>query len=327
MLSIAFLLFGCDQEESVFPTPAPGSTPQSEGEDLSSSQSASESDDDDDDEGSVSVEGATTTRRSAPPAMERECNEDDGGTSAWGAPSTYGVQIKRLTLLGADGTEDHDLLLVDGLSSASEAILTGKPSALEGEIVRPPAGTYDGIELEVFSTRADLEISLLNMDTEDMPVRGWFVDNGEITPRDITVEIDGTEHWVAMADMEAVAAQTAADLEAAAEAQGDTGSGDEIGQEEEPPADRLTLWEDEEFWSAEPIVLSSADGTKDYLLGIEGGSATIEDGTDLTVTLWFDIGAVLSWWEGGTPDGVFSLESDCGLRVGAPDVTVSIQQD
>jgi hypothetical protein len=74
-------------------------------------------------------------------------------------------------------------------------------------------------------------------------------------------------------------------------------------------------------------VLSSADGTKDYQLGIEGGSTTIEDGTDLTVALWFDIGAVLSWWEGGTVDGTFSLENDCGLRVGPPDVTVSIEQD
>jgi hypothetical protein len=326
MLSLALLLVACDHDENVFPTPTPGSTPQSDGEDLAVSKPESSEEDDD---STTSVVGATTTRRSAPAPADGDCSEDDGGTSVSTAPINYGVQLKRLTLLGADGTEDHDLLLVDALSDSSEVLLTSEPSEMDGEIIRPPAGTYDGIELEVFSTRADIEMTLLNLDTADMPVRGWFVENGDIAPRDITVEIDGIEHWVAMTDMEAVVAQTAADVEEAAESEGDTGFEVELGLDpgEDPPADRLTMWEDETFWSAEPIVLSSADGTKDYRLGIEGGSATIEDDTDLTVALWFDIGAVLSWWEGGTVDGTFSLENDCGLRVGPPDVTVSIEQD
>lgn len=325
MLSLALLLVACDRDEHVFPTPAPGSTPQSDGEDLTVTKPEAAEDDD----GSTSVVGATTTSRSGAPPADFGCNEDDGGTAISTAPSTYGVQLKRLTLLGADGTEDHDLILVDALLDASEVLLTNELSDMDGEISRPPAGTYDGIELEVFSSRADIEMTLLNLETADMPVRGWFVENGDIDPRDITVEIDGIEHWVAMTDMEAVVAQTAADIEEAESAEGDTGFEVGIGLDpgEEPPADRLTMWEDETFWSADPIVLSSADGTKDYRLGIEGGSATIEDGTDLTVALWFDVGAVLSWWEGGELDGTFSLETDCGLRVGPPDVTVSIEQD
>ena len=64
-----------------------------------------------------------------------------------------------------------------------------------------------------------------------------------------------------------------------------------------------------------------------HTLSIDGDSVTIEDGTDLTIALWFDIQHVLTWWEGGLLDGEYSLESDCGLRIGPPDIEVSIEQD
>ena len=136
------------------------------------------------------------------------------------------------------------------------------------------------------------------------------------------MEIDGDEYWVAMTDGELVPAQPLVDGE------GDTGFTVQGGLSgEEPPADRLRLWSDETFWSADPIELSSDDGSSDYRMEIDGGSVTISDDASLSVALWFDTNAVLSWWEGGAADGSFSLTDDCGLRIGPPDITVAITQD
>jgi hypothetical protein len=326
MFSLALPLFltACDSDEGTFPAVVPG-TPAGGGEDLSAPED--DESDEDDDGGSVSVVGGTTDSRSAqPPPSPGGCNEDSGGTYAGGAPATYGIQVRRVTLLGDVGTDDHDLILIDDLSDSSEVILTAELSDLAGELHRPPAGTYTGVALQVFSTRTDLDLSLPDVEASEVPVRGWFSDNGDIQPRDITVEIDGIEHWVAMTDLTTIPAQTAADIE---DAEGDTGFNVEIGlgAGEDPPEDRLTLWADESFWSADPIELSSEDGSKDYRMELDGGSVTIEDGTDLTIALLFDISAVLGWWEGGEPDGAFSLSEDCGLRVGPPSIEVSVTQE
>lgn len=322
-LALPLLLVACDgDDEGTFPTAATN-TPPGAGEDLTPSGEEDEEEEDEDDDGSMSVVAGTADGRQAPtPPTSNGCGEDDGsGTSAWGAPETYGVQFKRLTLLGGDGTADHDLFTVDDLIDASELILSDKMSALAEEMSRPPAGTYTGVELEVFATRADIDLALADAESESLPVRGWFVDNGDIAPRDITVEIDGIEHWIATGDLSVVPA--AVEIEDA-----DTGFEVEAGLEgEAPPEDRLTLWADEAFWSADPVALSSESGGKDYRLGIDGGSATIEDGTDLSIALMFDISAVLSWWEGGEIDGAFALDEDCGLRVGPPDINIEITQD
>ncbi|MDG1479251.1 MAG: hypothetical protein P8R54_06645 [Myxococcota bacterium] len=320
-LALPLLLIACDSnDEGTFPT-TPTNTPPGDGQDLTP-RSGDDGGDAEEADGSMSVVAGITDGRQAPtPPATSTCGEDDdSGIAAWGAPETYGVQFKRLTLLGDEGTADHDLFTVEALRDASELTLSAEMSPLPQEMVRPPAGTYTGVVLEVFSTRADIDLGLADAALESLPVRGWFVDNGDIAPRDITVEIDGLEHWVTTGDFDMIPAITEADLEAGLEG--------ELGLEgDEPPADRLTLWADEEFWGADPIALSSADGGKDYRLSIAGGSATVTDGTDLSIALAFDINAVLSWWEGGAVDGSFSLGTDCGLRVGPPDISIEITQN
>ncbi len=258
--------------------------------------------------GSLVVTGRLATRvaRDEPvPGPGYDCPDDaSGGVSGHATPSVFALSIRRITLLGAEGTDDFVIASSENPDEAEEVDVASEDAALASAAM-PPAGTYDGLELQVWSARTDFELVVPAVSEAPLgvPVHGWFADVDPLQKRDLTFTIHGGDYWVDRESWEL------------APTYGDR------------PDNVLDLWDDPDFWAAEPVTLSTRDpaGSDLRFEVADGGELVVpEDASGTwTIALEFDVTDRLTWWESDpdAPDGVFTVGEDCGFRLLFPAIT------
>jgi hypothetical protein len=262
------------------------------------------------------------------------CLDDtNGGISGVEVPETVSVRIRTLTLLGVDDTPDAVLISETGFDDSQAVELTGETVELNAATI--PPGEYDGMSLGLWSMALDVQMRLPDLGEGVWPVTVWFAENGGITPRDVTVDVEGIPHWI---DVESASLVSTIPEEAGGDTGGDTGldaydSGvSDTGAAAEAsniPAERVRTYDNPDFWDEDPVLISSKQG--DMTFGVEGGAETLDlaaltDGAEKPVLmLTFYAVDTMRWWEGPgdgsvKADGIYDPAEDCGLRVDIPGV-------
>lgn len=279
------------------------------------------------------------------PAPEGCLDDSNGGVSGSSTPEAVEVVFRRITLLGAEGTDDADLLRADALTEAAALEVTGDGAELALSI--PPAGTYVGMEVELWSVALPLPVALDELpEGEDVTLRGWLTTSGHIAQRDVTASVAGVdgmadgEYWI---DMDAGALvstiEEAADLgdTGAIEpdsgwTEGDTGLGAPGPGDNWPPSDVLRLQDDPTLFATDPAVLTSSAGTS-IIWDTGDEDLVIESDEDTALTLIFDLNDRFRWWEAlegddpSTADGVYTLGEDCGFHLTMPTLHVGMPEE
>ena len=269
-------------------------------------------------------------------------------------PTAYRVRFKRVTLLGSSstGTADFDLINVASVDDATEVDFVTNSTFTESTSY-PPAGTYDGIQVEVFyiGEAVQMAVPAVNEATgaetfavDSYLLRGYFADVGNVQPRDVTLFADpgtGTEaeYWIDR----------------------DTFGSDPYGLvsvASSHPNAVLDLWHDPNFWCENgtwtpagctegwrtPMSIctrttaecdSSLFGT-DFTFAMADGTGELvipADATGLyTITFAFDVADKFNFWgDTNYPNaadayGTFRVGYDCGIRIFFPDVTISFSK-
>lgn len=260
------------------------------------------------------ADGAAARRSGAVPPPSEGCPDDkSGGVAGRVTPSVYAMNLRKLTLLGAPGTDDVDLYASEAYDEAGEVDLSSSTVLAEQDAL--PAGSYTGLYLEVWSIRMDFPMVLPAVDAEaaEYGMRGWFAEVGPYQRRDVTVLVDGDdevedgEYWVepdgALASVEAAR-----------------------------PGAWIDLWHDEDFWGQEPVGLSTeADFGGDFRFVADGAlEVSGRPGEQHVVEMRFDLIERFTWWEdlpdgdASSADGAFTMGDDCGLRILFPDVDIDL---
>lgn len=255
-------------------------------------------------------------------------DETGGGVSANITPSEYIVALKRFTLLGDSdsGTEDYDVFSADSVAEAYLANSDETEAFFSSESL-PPAGSYSGIEIEVFYIEMYLPmiIPALSEMEANYRTRGYFTAVGSIEPRDVTFyddnetdddESDDTESWI--------------------NRQTDTDNPYElVSVTDEHPFQVLDLWSDDDFWGRDPVTISTEDelGTDfSFTMSDDSLGLMIPDAAEgiYEITMGFDVTDRFTFWEylenGGAADadGSFTVGYDCGYRILFPNVLFEI---
>lgn len=250
-------------------------------------------------------------------------DEADGGVRGEAVATGLAVKVRSLTLLGADGTRDVELLEETRYESADWVELT--TDGIEMQVGEIPLGSYDGIELAVWAVRAELPMALPGVGTGTHDFTMWFNEQGYLAPRDLTVAVDDVDHWVDLETSALVAVPESWD----ADPSEDTGyEFDEYGY---APAERLRLRDDPDFWDEDPVVLSSDDGDLPFETDAGETTVTLAEGVELAEGIEVDMTVLeltfqpidsMSWWEesADAADGVYDPSADCGLDVRMPGV-------
>lgn len=243
-----------------------------------------------------------------------------GGVSENLSPSSYTVALKRLTLLGdaSQGTEDHELFPADSVDDAYVVDFADDGVFFSSESY-PPAGTYNGFEIEVFyiEMEVDMIIPAVAATEASYRTRGYFAQVGNIELRDVTVFSGDAEFWI--------------------NRQTDTANPYElVAVSETHPFQVLDLWSDDEFWGRDPVTISTADdfGT-DFRFELADGTTglTIPESTDelFEIELAFDVSDRFTFWEylangvAADADGDFTVGFDCGYRILFPNVEITVE--
>ncbi len=250
-------------------------------------------------------------------------DETGGGVSANITPSAYTVALKRMTLLGDTlmGTADYELFSTGSVDSAYVADFVTDTTFFASDTL-PPAGTYTGVEIEVFYIEMELPMIVpAIIDTELVySTRGYFDSVGNIFPRDVTIFSDTTENWVNRK------------LD-------DPNPFGLVPVTNSHPDQVLDLWADENFWGRYPITISSADtslGTN-FTFNMAGGEGILVIPDSLSgsyiVSFEFDITDRFTFWEyletldSADADGKFTVGYDCGYRILFPNVEISFTEE
>lgn len=251
------------------------------------------------------------------PFGDPNCPDGPDGVSVVQDPFSYLVLVKRLTLLGAPGTdtEDHDFVNV---STIEEAVLID--FLTEGEILLAeatlPEGTYDGLEMEAYTIEMVLSMVAPAIgETEyGYTIRGYFAPVGNIQKQDVTFVWGDQEYWV----------NRQRDLD-------DHYSF--VPVTEERPWQLMGLWHDPNFWDQDPIVFSTRHSDLvDFHFLMDDGSTNLvipESSEGACIEFVFDAANTFTYWEyfeEGHPeqaDGTYTVGFDCGFRVRPADVFVS----
>jgi hypothetical protein len=250
-------------------------------------------------------------------------DETGGGVSANITPSAYTVALKRMTLLGdtSVGTADYELFSTGSADSAYVADFVTDTTFFTSETL-PPAGTYKGVEIEVFYIEMELPMIVPAIsDTETVYVtRGYFDTVGNVYPRDVTIFSDTTECWVnrKLDDPDPFGL---------------------IPVTNSHPFQVLDLWADENFWGRYPITISTADtslGT-DFTFNMAGSGGTLVIPDSLSgsyvVSFEFDVTNRFTYWEyletleTSDADGIFTVGYDCGYRILFPNVEILFTEE
>jgi len=250
-------------------------------------------------------------------------DETGGGVSANITPTAYTVALKRMTLLGdtSMGTVDYELFSTGSADSAYVADFVTDTTFFASDTL-PLAGTYTGVEIEVFYIEMELPLIVPAIsDTEAVySTRGYFDSVGNIFPRDVTFFSDTTECWVnrKLDDPDPFGL---------------------ISVTNSHPDQVLDLWADENFWGRYPITISSADtslGT-DFTFNMAGGGGTLVIPDSLSgsyiISFEFDVTDRFTFWEYletldlTDADGIFTVGYDCGYRILFPNVEISFTEE
>jgi hypothetical protein len=252
-----------------------------------------------------------------------------GGVSANLSPTAYTVALKKLTLLGDDskGTADYAVFSTEDVGSAYMADFVNDTTFFDSDTY-PPAGTYNGIEIEVFYIQMDIAIVIprISWNEATYTMRGYFHTVGNIQPRDVTVLYDqngdGTkeEYWInrKMDDPQpfSLVAVTSAHL-----------------------SHPFDLWADDNFWGTstsprDPLTISSTEefsrqyGT-DFRFTLAPGTESLTIPADpaglYEISFEFNVGNKFTWWEyQANADHMYAVGFDGGYRILFPDVTISM---
>jgi hypothetical protein len=248
-------------------------------------------------------------------------DETGGGVSANITPSAYTVALKRMTLLGDTslGTANYELFSTSSVDSAFIADFVTDTTFFASDTL-PPAGTYTGVEIEVFYIEMELPLIVPAIsDTEKVYVtRGYFDTVGNIVPRDVTILLDSGEFWINRKLDDPVPFGL-------------------IPVTTSHPDQVLDLWHDDNFWGRYPITISTADtllGTDFTFNMIGGGNLVIPDSLTGTyiISFEFDVTDRFTFWEyletlnPADADGTFTVGYDCGYRILFPNVRISFTQ-
>jgi len=250
-------------------------------------------------------------------------DETGGGVSANITPTAYTVALKRMTLLGdtSVGTADYELFSTSSVDSAYVADFVTDTTFFASDTL-PPAGTYAGVEIEVFYIEMELPMIVPAIsDTEAVyTTRGYFDTVGNVYPRDVTIFSDTTECWInrKLDDPDPYGL---------------------IPVTNSHPDQVLDLWADENFWGRYPITISSADvslGT-DFTFNMASGGGTLEIPDSLSgsyvISFEFDVTDRFTFWEyletldSSYADGKFTVGYDCGYRIFFPNVEISFTEE
>ena len=280
------------------------------------------------------------------------CPTTDQSNSMTATPSAYNVAFKRVTLLGSSttGTSDFDLINVDTIEEATEVdFVTNSTFSTSSTI--PPAGTYDGIEIEVYYIGETIPMVVpyknaldgtSNFTVANYNTRGYFSTVESIQPRDVSIFWDDAsgvegEYWINRDNYDAVAV---------------TGT---------HPDRVLDLWSDPNFWcedglqvDGQPCTLgwrtpmtictrstSTCDATlfgTDFTFAMTDGSSSLAipaSGTGTyEITFAFDVDNKFTFWgDTNNPSptteafGTFRVGYDCGYRIMFPNVTISMTSE
>lgn len=287
------------------------------------------------------------------PADSSRCPTTSQSNSFSVTPTSYYVTLKKLTLLGsaATGTADYDLIDVASLAAATEVDFS-TTSIFTSSTTFPPAGTYDGIEIEVYYIGMDVPmvVPAVNADngvgtftSASYLTRGYFQDVSNIDPRDVTIFADtgsgiAEEYWV----------NRQTDLPNPYALEAVTGG---------HPNQVLDLWSDADFWCENGIETTAGctDGWRDPMTictratsncdpAVQGTDFTFEitgglpelviptGATGLyTITMRFDVTDTFTFWgdtnfSDPTTElyGTFRVGYDCGYRIMFPNVEITL---
>lgn len=273
------------------------------------------------DTGKGSLPKISAIKRGFEPGDTPGCNYDNTstptGVSTNLTPSTYAVAMKRFTLLGKEGsgTSDYDLFTADDITT-SVVDFTDSTNFYSSTKTLPPAGTYDGFEMELYYIQMGLPDIILpivseNVSTDANPynVQMYFETVGNVEKRDFIIQDPRDDSW------------------------------DWIHPDGDPitpitstrPSTVIDLFANEEFWTQDPIILSTREapvsGGMDF--SYEGDPIVITASGAYTITLTFDIAETFNFWnwlddENPTGDGIYDFEhGNCGIHPMLPKVTIT----
>lgn len=258
---------------------------------------------------------ATPVQRRSGDTPERCLDAGEGGALGQASPSEVSVRIRRLTLIGGEGTDDHALVETTDYGDTESQSVSAAGEPLDVEAI--PAGTYVGLELSLWTVEAVLPAQLPGVEGSSHTMSMWYASGSGVTARDITVQVDDEDHWI---DLETADVVPVADWDAPEDVEGeeafDTG-----------PAERLRLRDDGTTWATDPAILSSIDGQMVFSTDTGDGTLVVAEGAEASLDIVFQPVDTMSWWEGpvgtGTADadGIFDPTEDCGLDVRVPGVS------
>ncbi|MFH1017945.1 MAG: hypothetical protein V1798_07170 [Pseudomonadota bacterium] len=244
-------------------------------------------------------------------------DQTGGGVSANLSPTAYTVALKKMTLLGAEGTADFELFSASSLDQAYTADFVADPVFFASDTF-PDPGTYTGIRIEVYYVEMSIPMILPAVfeDEASYRTRGYFAAVGNIVKRDVTVFVNDAESWIDRKTDSVTAFEP-------------------VAVTSEHPDQVLDLWADDAFWLRDPVTISTADTEfgNDFTFRMADGSGNFvipeNPPASFTITLSFDVANKFTFWEflptlsNSEADGKFKVGYDCGYRIMFPNVLVS----
>lgn len=230
------------------------------------------------------------------------------------SPSAYTVALKRFVLLGDTGTDDFEVFATDDPEEAYIADFANDTEFFSDTETYPPAGTYNGIEIELFYADATfpLVIPAIDADEADYNTRNFFYDIGDALVRDVAIEHADEWNWISREDWSVAPF-----------------SGDR-------PVNVLDLWSSEAFWERDPITISTENSSEFGLnFNFDGDPLVIPENPDglYQIEMAFNVANTFTYWEYlehdslDDADNKFTVGEDCGYRIMFPPVTITMTEE